>query len=461
MKNTRRDFLKSAAYVTAGFAGLAIFANQGWAGRIDGYGTPQKDPEGILDLPRGFKYHVISKSGRQMTDGFVVPRATDGMGAFKGDKGRTILVRNHEVKPDVSRQEGPFGDQNRLLGRLDPGYLYDAGSKPGRPTLGGCTTLIYDHGTGRVDREYLSLAGTLRNCAGGPTPWGTWLSCEETVDIAGKSLARDHGYVFEVPASEKVGLTRPQPLKALGRFNHEAVAVDPKTGFVYLTEDRPDGLIYRFIPRRLGRLAEGGKLQALAIAARAKFDTRNWETRMVPAGVPIGVKWIDVDPVDTKKDDLRKRGTDDGAAIFARGEGIWYGGGSIYWACTNGGKAQKGQIWKYTPSPDEGRTSEIRKQGQLELFIEPNDATLVDNCDNVTISPRSGDLFVCEDNDDRRDTNNIVGVTPDGEAFVFAHNAFNNSEFAGACFSPDGSTLFVNIYDPGLTLAITGGFRSA
>ncbi len=159
----------------------------------------------------------------------------------------------------------------------------------------------------------------------------------------------------------------------------------------------------------------------------------------------MAVKWIDVYPVDTAKDDRRARGHADGAALFARGEGIWYGSGSIYWACTNGGKVQKGQIWKYTPSAYEGRTTELRKPGKLELFIEPNNATLVDNCDNLTISPRSGDLFVCEDNDDKRDRNNIVGVTPQGDAFVFAHNALNTSEFAGPCFSPDGSTLFVNI----------------
>ncbi len=139
-----------------------------------------------------------------MTDRFVVPQKTDGMAAFKGSEGKTVLVRNHEIEPDVSRREGPFGDQNRELGRLDPSYIYDPGSKPGKPALGGCTTLIYNHQTNRVERQYLSLAGTLRNCAGGPTPWGTWLSCEETTDTAGKSLARDHGYVLEVAASEQV-----------------------------------------------------------------------------------------------------------------------------------------------------------------------------------------------------------------------------------------------------------------
>jgi len=140
---------------------------------------------------------------------------------------------------------------------------------------------------------------------------------------------------------------------------------------------------------------------------------------------------------------------------------MWYGNGAVYWACTNGGKAKKGQIWKYTPSAEEGRPGEARNPGKIELFIEPNDPALVDNCDNVTVAPNSGDLYVCEDNDDRRDTNNIVGVIPNGDAFIFAHNALNNSEFAGATFSPDGSTLFVNIYEPGMTLAIVGPFRKA
>lgn len=460
MRDSRRDFLKSSAAIAAGFTGLEIFANRANARKIRGYGQLLRDPRQVLDLPPGFSYRIISKSGEKMSDGFIVPKATDGMGAFKGGAGKTILVRNHEVKADVSRKDGAFGDRNKLLPSLPKSKLYDAGSTPGKPTLGGCTTIVYNHRAGRAEKQFLSLAGTLRNCAGGVTPWGTWISCEESDDIAGRSLAQDHGYPFEVPVSEDIQVADPIPLKAMGRFRHEAVAVDPKTGVVYQTEDRPDGLIYRFLPNRGGKLYSGGRLQALAITAKAGFDTRNWKLNLMPIRIPLDVKWIDMEDINSKKDDLRIRGLQQGAAVFARGEGMWWGRGAVYFACTNGGKAQKGQIFRYTPSADEGRGGEIRQPGKLECFIEPNDPRLIDNCDNLTVSPISGDLYCCEDNDHGGEQN-IVGVIPNGDAFIFAHNAYNNSELAGACFSPDGSTLFVNIYDPGLTLAITGPFRKA
>lgn len=460
MPNSRRQFLRSSTAFATGIAGLQIFANRAHARKIRGYGPLVRDPNQVMDLPPGFSYRIISKSGQPMSDGFVVPKAPDGMGAFAGNAGKTILVRNHEVNADVSRKEGAFGDQNRFLPRLPKSKIYDTGSKSGKPTLGGCTTIVYNHRTGQAEKQFLSLAGTLRNCAGGPTPWGTWLSCEESDDIAGKSLAQDHGYVFEVPASEEMKVVDPIPLKAMGRFRHEAVAVDPKTKIVYLTEDRGEGLIYRFLPHRFGKLSAGGRLQALALTAQPAYDTRNWKTALMPWQIPMDVRWIDLEDINSKKDDLRFRGAKQGAAIFARGEGMWWGRGSVYFACTNGGKAQKGQIFKYTPSPQEGNAGELRQSGKLELFIEPNDARLIDNCDNITVSPRSGDLFCCEDNDHGGEQN-IVGVIPNGDAFIFAHNAMNSSELAGACFSPDGSTLFVNIYKPGVTLAITGPFRKA
>ncbi|MGB0579179.1 MAG: alkaline phosphatase PhoX [Limisphaerales bacterium] len=460
MPNSRRQFLRSSAAFAAGMAGLQTFANRAHARKIRGYGQLVRDSKQILDLPPGFSYRIISKSGQQMSDGFVVPISPDGMGAFAGTAGKTILVRNHEVDADVSRKSGAFGDQNRFLPRLSPAKLYDPGFQAGKPTLGGCTTIVYNHRTGQIEKQFLSLAGTLRNCAGGPTPWGSWLTCEESDDIAGKSLARDHGYVFEVPASEEIKVAAPIPLEAMGRFRHEAVAVDPRTQVVYLTEDRGDSLIYRFLPHRFGKLSSGGKLQALALKARPAYDTRNWKTALMPWQIPMDVQWIDLENINSKKDDLRLRGAKMGAAIFARGEGMWYGRGSIYFACTNGGKKQKGQIFKYTPGSQEGRETNNGPLGQLELFIEPNDERLVDNCDNITVSPSSGDLYCCEDNDHGGDQN-IVGVMPNGDAFIFAHNAYNESELAGACFSPDGSTLFVNIYDPGLTLAITGPFRKA
>ncbi|MBI98099.1 MAG: hypothetical protein CMO78_06170 [Verrucomicrobiales bacterium] len=288
-------------------------------------------------------------------------------------------------------------------------------------------------------RQFLSLAGTLKNCAGGLTPWGSWITCEETTDRASKTLAQDHGYNFEVPATAEPTLTKAVPLRAMGRFNHEAVAVDPKTGIVYETEDRDDGLIYRFIPKVKGQLAKGGKLQALVVRGMPSLDTRNWKEQRVGVAAKLPVQWLDMDDVESPKDDLRQRGFKKGAARFARGEGMWYSRNSIYFACTNGGKKKDGQVWRLTSDT-------------LELFAEPNDEALCDNCDNLTVAPW-GDLILCEDGGNEQF---LVGIMPEGKFFKLGRNAKSNSEFAGACFSPDGKTLFVNIQHAGLTLAITG-----
>jgi secreted PhoX family phosphatase len=138
---------------------------------------------------------------------------------------------------------------------------------------------------------------------------------------------------------------------------------------------------------------------------------------------------------------------------------MWYGNGAVYWCCTNGGKKQKGQIWKYTPSIHEGLSREENSPGTLELFVEPNDGNIVENCDNVTVSPW-GDLFVCEDGP--RKQNRLLRVTQKGRIFEFGRNILNASELAGATFSPEGTelTLFVNIQRPGITLAITGPWAS-
>jgi secreted PhoX family phosphatase len=305
--------------------------------------------------------------------------------------------------------------------------------------------------------QHLSLAGTLRNCAGGPTPWGSWISCEETTLRAGEGTARDHGYAFEVPATAGGRPAPPVPLTAMGRFNHEAVAVDPATGIVYETEDLSDGLLYRFLPARPGRLSEGGRLQALSVAGRPGFDTRNWEEPAVTPGTSLDVAWIDLDDVASPADDLRYRGFAAGAALFARGEGMWYGRGALYFACTNGGRTREGQIWRYRPGPQEGAASERRAPGRLELFVEPNERTVVQNADNLTVAPW-GDLVVCEDGPEEQF---LVGVTPEGVLYKIAHNALSASELAGVTFSPDGSTLFVNLQGDGLTLAVTGPWNRA
>lgn len=266
-------------------------------------------------------------------------------------------------------------------------------------------------------------------------------------------LQKDHGYVFEVPATAEAALAEPVPLKALGRFYHEGAAVDSRTGIVYMTEDLDDGLIYRFIPDVKGDLTSG-RLQALALASGVR-DSRNWEKSgaKIKIGEKFAVKWIGMDDIDAPKDDLRTRGHDLGACVFARGEGLVMSAGSVYFACTSGGIARIGQIWRYTPGSDEGTNKESRAPGTLELFIEPNDSTQLQNPDNLTAASNGNDLVVCEDTGGSGAR--LVSVTRHGTLRTLAR-ARIRSEFAGATFSPDGRTLFVNLQEPGLTIAIQG-----
>ena len=453
---SRRHLLRSAAGLSLGFAGLRTsLAQRLWTPHEHGtgYGDLIADPNGIIDLPSGFSYHVFSRVGETMDDGLLVPGDHDGMATFPGPDGKTIIVRNHELSAD-EQSKSAFGANYELLGLIDQDKLYDAGGGT-RPAIGGTTTLVYDTENKVLEKHFLSLVGTCRNCAGGPTPWGTWISCEENVSKAGGLIEKDHGFNFEVPAMADSGLVDPVPLTAMGRFNHEAVAVDPASGIVYQTEDRDNGLIYRYIPDQAGQLALGGRLQALVIRDLPSAETRNWTEQLIPPGQPMTVGWIDLDEVLSPSDDLRSRGFAAGAARFARGEGMWYGSDAIFFACTSGGGNRRGQIWKYTPSSVEGQPNENTDPGILELFVEPNDTNLLEKADNITVAPW-GDLFICEDGDGDQ---YVDVVTPAGEIFKFARNALNSDEFAGSTFSPDGTTLFVNIQKPGMTLAITGPWQ--
>ena len=457
VKNTRRSFLKVAGTAGIGFLGLRRAYTGGRpdprraTGRGD-LGPLVPDPDGILDLPDGFSYVMMSPVGESMDDGLVVPGAHDGMAAFERPDGLIALVRNHELLPGV--RGGPFGEGNALLDGFDASKLYDAGQ--GEVTcLGGTTTVLYDREAGELAAHYLSLAGTVRNCAGGPTPWDTWITCEEAPVLAVGPFAKKHGYNFEVPAFLE-DLADPSPIVAMGRFNHEAVAVDRASGVVYQTEDQIDSLIYRYIPDVPGELAQGGKLQALAFADADSLDTRNYhDLTVLPVGEEFPVRWVELDDVDTDLDDLRHRGFLRGAARFARGEGMWAAGGAIYFACTSGGRSQAGQVWRYVPAPDEAE--DPQEGGTLTLLVEPNDPGRLDMCDNLTVAPW-GDVLLCEDGSGE---NFLVGVTQDGECYSLARNALNASELAGACFSPDGSTLFFNRQTPGVTFAVTGPWPGA
>ncbi|MDJ0647584.1 MAG: DUF839 domain-containing protein [Xenococcaceae cyanobacterium MO_188.B19] len=401
--------------------------------RVNKFGSLKSDPNGIIDLPEGFQYQVLSQVGETMSDGLSVPNNHDGMGAFSGENGATILVRNHELDPVTTT--------NNLPSDLPQ---YD------RNSPGGTTTLIIDQ-TRHLQKHYLSLAGTNRNCGGGATPWGSWISCEEDVATPypppGYSLEQvlpywgkvsvKHGYNFEVPAQGL--LADPKPLTAMGRFRHEAIAVDPQTGYIYQTEDQNNSCFYRFRPYQSGKLDQGGILEAMVIKDMPKVDT----ALDFPLNQPQVVEWVPLEDVDPEHDTLRYEAQTKGAAIFKRGEGICYSNGELYFTCTSGGKAKVGQIFRYNIA-----------KATIELFLESPGREVLDYPDNLIMSP-FGDLIVCEDG---RGEQFLVGITPEGKYYQFARNALNNSEFAGVCFAPDGKTMFVNIYRPGLTLAIWGNW---
>ncbi|HKP61286.1 MAG TPA: alkaline phosphatase PhoX [Polyangiales bacterium] len=377
---------------------------------------PEHQNIAYLSLPAAFDYKLVSYVDQPMRDGNLVPGATDGMAAFGLARGRTALVRNHELTTSST----PL---------LVPDATYD-------PLVhGGTTTLIVDR-SGNLIEQYGSLTGTDRNCAGGRTPWRSWLSCEEPLIF--RSGVR-HGYVFEVPAT---GTSDAQPLVNLGRFNHEAVAIDPATGIAYLTEDRADGLFYRFVPSEYGELRAPGKLQALRLL--------DW-----PGGLhtvtgflgylnqPLAVDWVDIAEFDPPTDTVRAEGQTKGAARFSRGEGCGYGHGSIYFVCTDGGDLRAGQVFQYDPECE-----------TLTLIVESTDRALLDAPDNLTSHP-DGALYLCEDGSG---SDNIVRVDPDGSLAILAQNAWSDSEFAGVCFDPSGRMMFVNMQNDGLTLAIRGPF---
>ena len=468
---SRRNLIRSAASVAVAAPALRLLGACATAGPV----RPQvmqrvssmalvPDPKGLLDLAPGLSYVELSRAGAEMSDGLLEPASHDGMAAFpiEGDPTRCLLVRNHEL--GASSQASAFGADGSRVSRIAADRIYDH-APSGRPFAGGTTTALVNIKTRRIERSHLSLAGTAVNCCGGPTPWGSWLSCEETQIVAGPEAGKSHGFVFEVPATAMTPAD-PVPLKDMGRYAHEAAAVDPATGIVYLTEDTGDSLFYRFLPNARGELAKGGRLQALALVEQAGADTRNWPAdkggdpslRMVQNRT-YAVRWIDMDSVESPDGDLRLRGRAKGAATFARGEGMAFAlepsGAAIYFASTSGGPAQIGQIGRYAPSLHEGAAREKDEPGVLELFVESTGERDFEKCDNIVASPR-GELIVCEDGDGDQF---VRAVTPDGLIYPLARNAdAGKSEFAGACFSPDGSTLFVNMQRPGITFAIAGGW---
>lgn len=437
MLMNRRNFIGATG---AAFSGLLLNGCTGRSAPLTSapssfadYGPLVPDPAGMLDLPRGFSYRLLSSLGNAMTDGCTVPDKADGMGCFSLGNDEVVLIRNHELVP-----------ADDAGGTLAKGF----GTRDGAIVPGGTTSIVLDATTLEVKREFRSLAGTIRNCSGGITPWGSWLTCEEAPtgpgQRFGEGLAENHGWVFEVPANA-TGLIDAVPLKAMGRFNHEAACVDPRTGIVYLSEDRDDSVLYRFVPTTPGRLGDGGLLQAMVVEGLS--DTRNWTSADMAVGSRHTVRWIDCDDVESPNDDLRSRAAAKGAAVVARGEGIHTGTDEIFVCSTNGGQRKLGQILRLVPGTG-------GEPDQIELFFESQSKDQFNYGDNLTVGP-NGHLIVCEDQYTEVVDNHLRGITPDGRAYTLGRLRMQ-TELAGGCFSPDGKWFFVNAYSPTRTLAITG-----
>ncbi len=422
--------------------------------RVTGYGplVLKTDGQNSLLLPAEFNFQTISRQGDPQRDGNPTPGIFDAMGAYPDTGGgvnptgkTTVLIRNHE------NRERP-GEIKVTTG---PAFEYDETS------FGGCTKLVVRQtrskdSRGQEVREYEVvdsfniLGGTSTNCAGGELPFKKWMTCEEVVKRTGTGEnSLKHGYNFEVDAMSD-GPVKAVPILAAGRFVHEATVW--RSGILYQTEDRRVGsaggsCFYRYTPDQKigqsGNLAETtGPLEALAVEGQPRFNA----DAVVTVGVPFPVEWVPVpepdhdDDTDNRRDRVpnftptRFQAQDNGAAIFDREEGIWVSGigqgAKVYFDCTEGGPQNLGQVWEYDP----GRET-------LTLIYISTDRNQLENPDNITIVPQTQDIFLCEDSPGEQF---IRGVTQDGEIYNFANTVSNDTEFCGACFDPDGQTLYVN-----------------
>jgi secreted PhoX family phosphatase len=381
-------------------------------GSVVDFGPLRFQSGDLVALPEGFRYLVVERSGDRMSDGHPMGSRPDGMACFWDDAGNYVLMRNHEVDGGAAAV---------------PEVAFD-------PTQGGGVSrlVISARTLARLSSNWV-LTGTSRNCAGGPSPWG-WLSCEETTEPG-------HGYVFlcDPGATEA---RAPERVTSLGRFRHEAVAIDPRTHVAYLTEDTQDGALYRHVPNAFEVPFEG-RLQALRVQGAPRRDLG----ADLSLGDSLEVEWVPIADPEAALESTAAQAERAGAALVRRGEGIWWADDSVYVVATSGGPLEQGQIFRLTPS-ERGGTLTLVAQAEGEGgFLHP---------DNLTLAPW-GELIVCEDN---KGPCHVHRVTAEGEVFPLVQNLLDGgaSEFCGACFSPDGKVLFVNIQVPGITLAIVGPF---
>ncbi|MFC0849014.1 MULTISPECIES: alkaline phosphatase PhoX [Streptomyces] len=472
MSLSRREFARNSALTGAGVAltgsvgalatapgALAAEHGHGHGHHEPGYGPLLPDPKGILALPKGFSYRIVTHSGvTKLESGETTPSNHDGTAAFEGPRGVTLLVNNHELK-------GPRKNWPRPV-PLTEGLVYDPAAS------GGCT-VVEVHAHGGPVAEWVGIAGTSTNCAGGATPWGTWLTCEETEDKAGSNgMTKDHGYVFEVDPCDRRANLAPKPLKALGRYAHEAVVVDPRRGHLFLTEDAagPNGLLYRWTPPH-GFKHGRGRLRALADDAGVLQATKCFDaggrfvddlSRATKIGTVYGVDWVDVPDRDARTTSVRKQFSGQDVTRARKLEGMWWGDGGAYivssYAREESPVQHDGQVWFYDP-----RRRTLTLKVLLGVNPAPGQDGAFDGPDNITVSPYGG-LVIAEDGEGIQ---HLFGATDSGRTYPIARNELNQgteqapeySEFTGVTFSPDGRTLFANIQEPGIMLAITGPWR--
>ena len=434
----------------------------------------------LLALPRGFSYEVVAVSGKtELHDGTgkavgVTPKRPDGTLAVPTSRG-IRLIQNHEASPG-SPQPVPFVD----------GTVYDRGA------LGGGCTVIDTNRRGVRRSEWVGLSGTISNCAGGPTPWGTWLTCEETEATAGTgTLEQDHGYVFEVFADQPAAQV-PRPIKAWGRFPHEAVVIEPSRRAAYLTEDasKPTGLLYRWTAptgyRLKPRIAEHLKAdtgQALAVIAPdggILLDLACITSAQI--GRPLQTKWVKVPDRHARTTSTRKQFADGAVTHSKKLEGAWGDKRGMYFVSSFAFAAgdlptdatpHDGQLWYYEYASETLTLVAYFPYNAL-LHSETTDPETglgrsrdlaFDGPDGCHVSPY-GSLVLSEDGNT---ANHLLSWSRETGAQAIARNLIVQeknssgsdvySEMTGPCFSPDGLVLFGNVQEPGHVFAITGPWR--